>query len=358
MPEAGDLTRRPDRRHNGGVSEDIDELSDVDVLGDPDVLGDEWSRRTFNLRQDPLARKTGIAPVATLVSQRDVDPERVGVLHVHGFVDYFFHSHLARPLADAGYQLYGLDLRDCGRSYRPGRPIHSIDSLSRYTEEIDRAVREIARVHGRVVVVGHSTGGLTAALWADARPYLVARGVLAAVVLNSPWLDLRGSWALKNLGSRAVGALGRVAPGVVVTHLAEHYGRALHRSGGGEWDYDLAWKSYDRPPVTAGFVRTVHRAQLRVAQGLDVSCPVLVLASAASGPGDHTHDRLVTSDCVLDVDDMERLAPRIGPDVTFRQIEGGAHDLALSPEPARDRYLAEVIDFLDTRVSRTSPSRA
>ena len=330
----------PKALHNDGVDDTVD------------VLGEAWTTQTFRLRDDPLTRRTGIEPVATLVSQREVDAARVGVLYVHGFVDYFFQQHLARPLADAGYQLYGLDLRDCGRSYRPGRPINDTTSLARYAEELDRAVREVARVHGRVVLVAHSAGGLTAALWAHARPYLVSRGVLVALVLNSPWLDLPGRRWRKGVGTLGVDLLGRVAPHAVVSHLGEHYGKALHRSGGGEWDYDLAWKPYDAAPVTAGFVRSVRRAQAKLARGLDVGCPVLVLASSASGPGDHDHDHLLTTDCVLDVADMRRLAPRLGTDVTFEQIEGGAHDLALSPSPAREAYLGAVLRFLDDRVGR------
>ncbi|MCL2092270.1 MAG: alpha/beta hydrolase [Micrococcales bacterium] len=322
--------------------------TDTDTTAD--VLGDTWTTRTLRLRDDPLTRRTGVRPVATLVSQRVVDPARVAVLHVHGFVDYFFHDHLAAPLAGAGYQLYGLDLRDCGRSSQPGRPINDTDSLARYTEEIDRSVRELALTHGKVVVVAHSTGGLTAALWADARPYLVERGTLAALVLSSPWLDLPGARWAKTVRGLGADLLGRVAPRKVVTHLPEHYGKALHRSSGGEWDYDLAWKSHESPPVTAGFVRSVRQAQTRVAHGLDIGCPVLVLASTASSPGDHAHDRLITTDCVLDVADMERLVPRLGADVTFRQIDGGAHDLSLSPSPAREAFVEAMVTFLDARV--------
>ncbi len=328
--------------HNGGV--------DTDTATATDVLGDAWTARTLHLKSDPLARRTGVEPIATLVSQRVVDPARVAVLHLHGFVDYFFHDHLAVPLADAGYQLYGLDLRDCGRSSQPGRPINDTDSLARYTEEIDRSVRELALVHGKVVVAAHSTGGLTAALWADARPYLVGRGTLAALVLNSPWLDLPGGGWTKTARGLAADMVGRVAPGKVVTHLGEHYGRALHCASGGEWNYDLAWKSHESPPVTAGFVRSVRQAQARVAHGLDIGCPVLVLASAASGPGNRDHDRLVTTDCVLNVADMERLAPQLGADVTFRQIDGGAHDLSLSPSPAREAFVDATVAFLDARI--------
>ncbi|MCL2424629.1 MAG: alpha/beta hydrolase [Micrococcales bacterium] len=314
-----------------------------------DVLGDAWTSRTLRLKDDPLTRRTGIEPVATLVSQRDVDPARTAVLWVHGFVDYFFHDHLAAPLAAAGYQLYGLDLRDCGRSYQEGRPINDTDNLARYTEEIDRSVRELGLVHGKVVVAAHSTGGLTVALWADARPYLVSRGTLVGLVLNSPWLDLRAGRWTKTFVTAGVDVLGRITPRKVVTHLGGHYGKALHCDTGGEWDYDLAWKSHETPPVTAGFVRTIRQAQARVAHGLDITCPVLVLTSAASGPHDEHHDELVTTDCVLDVDDMERLAPRLGADVTFKQIDGGAHDLSLSPSPARESFVDTMTTFLDAR---------
>jgi alpha-beta hydrolase superfamily lysophospholipase len=316
-----------------------------------DVLGEPWTCRTIALRPDAVSRATGTDPVASLVSRRDVDPDRIGVLYVHGFVDYFFQAHLGQPLADAGYQLYALDLRDCGRSRRPGRPVDTTNHLATYAEEIDLAVKALQAVHRQVVLLGHSTGGLIAALWADARP-----DVLDALVLNSPWLDLRGSWLERTALTWALDAVGAVRPELVVSHLDPHYGKALHVSTGGEWDYDLAWKPYDNPPVTAGFIRTVRHAQARVARGLWISCPVLLLASDATGPDDRWHEELVTTDSVLDVRDMRRLAPELGTDVTFVEVPGGAHDLALSPAPARDRYLAEVIGFLDARL-RTAGHR-
>jgi len=139
---------------------------------------------------------------------------------------------------------------------------------------------------------------------------------------------------------------------LVVSHLGEHYGRALHTGTGGEWDYDLTWKPHEGFPVRAGFVRAVRRGQARVARGLDVDVPVLVLASDATGPDDRWHDGLLTSDSVLDVADMRRLAPALGPDVTYVEVAGGAHDLALSPLPARTRYLDEVTAWLGVSLAR------
>lgn len=313
----------------------------------PDVLGGDWVQRTMHLRPDAQGD-----PVATLVHRRDAgaDRTRPAVLYVHGFVDYFFHTHVADALAERGYDLYALDLRDYGRSIRVGREPNDTRELAGYAEEIDAAVALVRAEHDHVVLLGHSTGGLIAALWAHARR---GRGLVDAVVLNSPWLDLRGSWFERTvLTWLLVHVVGRVAPRLVVSDLGQFYGQALHAGSGGEWAYDLTWKPHEGFGVRAGFVRAVRRGQAQVARGLDIDVPVLVLASDATGPDDRWHDALLTTDSVLDVADMRRLAPRLGADVTYVEVPGGAHDLALSPLPARTRYLDEVAAWLDVSLGR------
>ena len=313
----------------------------------PDVLGGDWVQRTLHLRPDDQG-----PAVATLVHRRDAgaDRTRPAVLYVHGFVDYFFQTHVADALAARGYDLYAVDLRDYGRSIRPGREPNDTRSLATYAEELDAAVGLVRAEHDQVVLLGHSTGGLIAALWAHHRR---GRGLVDAVVLNSPWLDLRGSVLERTaLTWLLVHVVGVVAPRLVVSHLGPHYGQALHAGSGGEWTYDLAWKPHGGFPVRAGFVRAVRRGHAEVAHGLSIDVPVLVLASDASGPDDRWHDGLLTTDSVLDPADMRRLAPRLGPDVTSVEVAGGAHDLALSPLPARTRYLDEVTGWLDTTLAR------
>lgn len=313
----------------------------------PDVLGGDWVQRTLHLRPDDQG-----PAVATLVHRRDAgaDRTRPAVLYVHGFVDYFFQTHVADALAARGYDLYAVDLRDYGRSIRPGREPNDTRSLATYAEELDAAVGLVRAEHDQVVLLGHSTGGLIAALWAHHRR---GRGLVDAVVLNSPWLDLRGSVLERTaLTWLLVHVVGVVAPRLVVSHLGPHYGQALHAGSGGEWTYDLAWKPHGGFPVRAGFVRAVRRGHAEVARGLSIDVPVLVLACDASGPDDRWHDGLLTTDSVLDPADMRRLAPRLGPDVTSVEVAGGAHDLALSPLPARTRYLDEVTGWLDTTLAR------
>ncbi|MET0789140.1 MAG: alpha/beta hydrolase [Cellulomonas sp.] len=308
----------------------------------PDVLGPGWTSRTLPLRPDGRTPD----PVATLV-HRVGSPSRRALLYVHGFVDYFFHTGFGDALAAHGYDVYALDLRDFGRSIRDGRPPNFVTDLGAFAEEIDAAIRIVREDHDEVVLLGHSMGGLVTSLWADSRR---GEGLIDALVLNSPWLDLNGSWFERTVFTAVLDGVGRVAPNLVVGKIAPFYGRALHEDTGGEWSYDLAWKPIDGFPARAGFARTIRRGHARVAAGLAIDVPVLLLASDASGPDDAWHDALLTTDSVLDVADMKRLAPNLGPDVTFVEVPGGAHDLALSPLPARDTYVAEVLTFLDARL--------
>ncbi len=312
-----------------------------------DLLGPGWSAHTIELGPGP-------DDVATLV-RKDVArrPTRGAVLYVHGFSDYFFAEHLGRAWAERGYQFFAIDLRRHGRSLRPGQLANHTEDLTEYFAELDAAaalVRELSG--GPLVVLGHSTGGLTTSLWAHARR---AGGGPDLLVLNSPWFDLNASWFDRHVAIHLVKVLGRIAPRLPVRRLAPYYTRFLHRQTGGEWEFDLAWKPFEGFPARAGFVRAVRLGHEAVRAGLDIACPVLVCCSSESGPSTEMHSRLDRTDSVLDVAHMVARAPGLGADVTVERIEGGIHDLALSPHPARTRYFQVTTDWVDARLAtRTS----
>jgi len=87
----------------------------------------------------------------------------------------------------SGRTFYAVDLRGAGRSLRSGDVPHFMRSVQEQGDGIGAAVDAVARLHPGlpVVVHGHSTGGLTAAIWAADRPH----PALAALILDSPLLS-------------------------------------------------------------------------------------------------------------------------------------------------------------------------
>lgn len=327
-----------------------------DSRWEPDMLGGSWLARTLRLRPDDEGEV-----VATLVADGARPRTNRAVLYVHGYVDYFFQTHMADVLADHGYTFYALDLRRYGRSLRPHQTPNYVTRLSDYAEELDTAARIVRDElgHEELVVLGHSTGGLVTALWADARTRAGAGPgtststtsavQIDALVLNSPWLDLNEPWFSRVVATRLIDVLGPLAPRAPVGGLGPHYGRALHKDTGGEWDYDLTLKPHEGFPARAGWLRAVRRGHAQVARGLDIRCPVLVLTPDASGDPKRWHDAILTTDSVLDVQQTARLAPGLGRDVTLVTVPGAAHDLSLSPEPARSRFFDEVTSWLASK---------
>src|SRR5918993_3149181 len=100
---------------------------------------------------------------ATLVRLPGGDAKRGAVLYVHGFVDYFFQRHMAERFALEGYAFYALDLRKHGRSLRPHQHPNFCKSIAEYYPEITRSIDVIGE---RVLLAGHSTGGLICSLYA------------------------------------------------------------------------------------------------------------------------------------------------------------------------------------------------
>lgn len=314
-----------------------------------DLLGAPWVARTIPLGDLTDGGEEPDAPdVATLVHHADAGSAPRAVLYLPGFVDYFFQTEHAQAWIDAGYDFYGLDMRRSGRSTNGHPRPDDIRDLRVHDEEIGKALAIIREGGPRpVVLLGHSTGGLQAVLWAADHP-----GSVDALVLNSPWLDLNAGWFQRVPFTAVVDRLGAWLPSVPVGALNQAYGRYLHTGTGGDWGYDLALKPHEGFPARAGLVRAVRRAQAQIGRGLEVSVPVLVCCSTRSGDRRHPGPAdLSTSDVVLDVRQMISRAPMIGEDVTILQVPGGIHDLALSPQPGREYYTRSAVEWAGSRLA-------
>ncbi|MCI7551423.1 MAG: alpha/beta hydrolase [Actinomycetaceae bacterium] len=303
---------------------------------------------------------------------------RFALIALHGWNDYFYHAHFARYIDSIGGLFYALDLRKYGRSWREGQTWGYIDDLSAYDDEIHIALDVIFTEHGPdipIVLYGHSTGGLTATLWAHRHP-----GALAGLILNSPWLEIQSASGVRHVSTPAVDAMRKVSPrGIIPISDSGIYQRTLNAGqldpdapqpltseqrdvlqraqertpeDTGDpffttgWHTDSRFRHYPSFPVRAGWMATILDGHAHVAQGLDVEAPILVLTSTRSTSPSRWNEDALESDTVLLVEQIWRRAPFLGNNVTLAKIPYAIHDVLLSRRSARTHALDTIHTWL------------
>ncbi len=315
----------------------------------PDVLGDGYEAMTAEFPDDAEG-----PVIATLVRHSAPITTSKAVLYLHGFSDYFHQVELAEFHAVRGDDFYALDLRKYGRSLRPYQTPARMSDVADYYPELDSALEFIiGEGHDHIMINAHSTGGLIAVHWLQHR--LDTGGELApirAVVLNSPFLDVPATWAVRTLAPRPFAVLAKNRPLMVLpSNGPSYYQLSTHRSERGEWDFVTDWK-----PVTGGVVRVewlaaAQRAIARAHAGLNLDCPILVLCSDKTVRARQWTDELYRGDSVLDADALARWSTRLGTHVTCIRIVDGMHDLLLSAPHVRQRVFAEITRWTDAYAS-------
>ncbi|WP_022889353.1 alpha/beta hydrolase [Agromyces italicus] len=318
----------------------------------PDLLGDRFEQLTLPLGSDDEGDV-----VATLVRYRPRWRPRLArgaasgadVLYVHGWSDYFFNREIAEFWAGLGARFYALDLRKYGRSLRPGQTHGFVADLATYDADIAAALAAMGQpdatgpASGRpLILLGHSTGGLTLSLWSARHP-----GRAAALVLNSPWLEFQ----LSKVGRQALAPMmelgARVHPLAPLPNVdLGFYTRAVAREQGGEWEYDHEWRPDRGFPTSPAWLMAILAGHATVDAGIDVGAPVLTLLSARSTILPRWDEAMRSSDSVLVVDEIAQRALKLGPSVTVARIDGALHDVFLSRGPARAAAYADITRWL------------
>lgn len=318
-------------------------LETQQVIWSPDTALPGFVSTTFSFEPDYEGEVA-----ATLVRKEPFLTSAKAVLYIHGYTDYFFQAHLAEQFANHGFNFYALDLRKYGRSLRPHQHPNFCRNLTEYYPEITAAIEWITtgENHKHLLLNGHSTGGLTASLYAHEGPL---KERINTLFLNSPFFDFNAN-AIERVLLHLLPPLGQwlpyfVAPGGVAACYAE----SLHKEHRGEWDFDTRWKPIKGFPIYLGWIRAVRNAHQQLHRGLSIQCPVLVTHSDCSSNGSRWHDQIQRSDCVLNVEHMRRWSEKLGPNVKRVEIPGGIHDLALSNNHARERMFKELFEWLEQR---------
>lgn len=322
-----------------------------------DILGQGFEQQTLKLDDGAhatLVRYRGLS--SEWPQDRDglEDPGLdADVLYVHGWSDYFFQKHVAEFWHRLGARFYALDLHNYGRSLDTGMVPGFVTNLADYDADIEAALEAMGRSgedagaghpERPLILLGHSTGGLTLSLWAHRHP-----GVASALILNSPWLEFQAT----ELGRRAIAPLvGLRAKFHPLTPLPPVdpgiYTRAVSATFDGEWDYNLQWRPDRGFPITPAFLDAVFRGQATVAAGLGLDVPVLVLLSDKSYLQPKWSADALTADVALNVDAVAHRSLSLADTVTISRLPNALHDIFLSPEPIRREAFERIGRWLPT----------
>lgn len=306
----------------------------------------EFKYRTFQFEDDYDG------PVdATLINLPAEKPTGKAVLYIHGYTDYFFQNHMAEEFMRNGYNFYAVDLRKYGRSLHEWQHPNYARSMREYYPELTESIRAIRKDgNSEIVLLGHSTGGLLAALYMDDGPEEERKAIKAAV-LNSPFLEFNEPWFNRRIGIPIVAGLGRLFPYAHISGvLSPLYAKSLHKDHQGEWDFDPRLKPIDGIPLYFAWLRAIRKGHKQVKRGLQIETPILVMSSDRSFYGKEWSPEIMHADAVLNVKDIERYAGKLGSHVTYRPIPGGLHDLFLSPLPVRKEAFRVMFEWLAVNV--------
>ena len=317
----------------------------------PDILGKGFQARTVELPRDEEGELC-----ATLVRHLpSEDPWAISgtpdestftCLFIHGWNDYFFQRELARHVSLAGGAFYAIDLCKYGRSLRKWQTFGWTDDLLSYDLDIFAALEVIRAEHPGLplVLAGHSTGGLTAAYWANRHPDQVD-----GLLLDSPWIEMAGGTS-QRFGARALAEIfsRRAAKKEVPLQSAdsayvdslmgwdskvdgtlpkrlETWQRDPSLQG---WPLVSQWKGTPDALVRFGWVRAITIAQKNLLAGEPTQVPTYFLTSTASSTGKRKREMMFT-DSVLNVQTMCANAWRLSRRLTMERYLG-KHDLFLS----------------------------
>ncbi|AGE36420.1 alpha/beta hydrolase [Corynebacterium urealyticum] len=338
----------------------------------PDLLGPAFGVHYVEMGQDP----DGETPVRfALVRYLPADnggstagaagsaaePEfyaRPALLFVHGMTDYFFQDHVARFFHEAGYAVYAIDMRKCGRAWREGQTWHHVTSQAIYDEDLSIALGLIGAAHPSVVPVGHSTGGLDVTTWAGRLNATSQRdpggaeaalhSMLGAVIGNSPWYGIQFDGLVGFVIKRVFPQLAKVAPHIPLPEgIDPSYGHSLHADYAGEWDYDLELKPIEPRKKYVSWMAGVVRQIADLEAGrCDTGLPTLVLTSDGHYFGRKLTDATYVNDPILKPEQMWQTAPKVSPHAHIEVIADATHDVFLSRPAVRRRALNATADWL------------
>jgi alpha-beta hydrolase superfamily lysophospholipase len=272
---------------------------------------------------------------------------RKSILYIHGFVDYFFHPHVADEFHAHGFNFYALELRKYGHSFLSHQHPNYCKELTEYFEEIDLSIEKIYAIdNSEIYFLGHSTGGLITSLYLKEGN---KKELISAMILNSPFLEINAPWLVRKMSIPILKIGMMISPYANIPNaLSPLYPISLHKDHKGEWDFNLNYKPIKGFPAYFSWLLAIKKGQDKIKEGLMIPKPIVLMHSSASFLPKKWSDRIHKNDVVLNIQDMKKYGNNLGTNVTLLEIKEARHDIFLSVESVRKKAFKKLFDYLES----------
>lgn len=303
-------------------------------------LEKDFTTQTIHLEDDYEGKV-----IATLVSCIANTENRKSIIYIHGYIDYFFHPHVAEKFIENGFDFYALDLRKYGRSWLPHQKENYCKSITEYFEEITIAINQIYEKNpSPIYLLGHSTGGLTACNYAN---FGQEKNKISGLILNSPFLDFYDSEFRKHITLATCNLFTLLSDfSYVKNRLSPVYVKSIHKDFKGEWNFNLEWKYTKGFPTYFKWILAAYDAHERLRKFSNLQIPVLVMHSSGSAKLFTFSEEAMRKDIVLDVEDIKKRGAKLGSKVTLLEVKDAIHDIFLSRKEVREKAFEGMFEWL------------
>ena len=284
---------------------------------------------------------------ATFISSRFNQGNRKAILYIHGFIDYFFHPHLAAECIRQNYDFFALELRKYGHSILPHQHPNYCRKMEEYFEEVDWTLEYIRSAYNatQINLLGHSTGGLLCSYYLNVGEH---KDWINSLMLNSPFLELNEPFPKKQLAPFVSWLMSSVAQySNQEGALSSIYAESLHKDYHGEWDINVKWKPIKGFPAYFAWIKAITDVQGYLQKHSMITIPMLLMHSDKSFIPKEFSEATHKADTVLNVSQMAKRGLALGNKITRLEIKDGMHDLFLSPIPVRNEALDKMFEWLN-----------
>ncbi len=284
--------------------------------------------------------------IATLISAKGNTAKQKTVLYLHGFSDYFFHPFLGQWFNGLNYDFYALDLRKYGRSIQAHQHPNYCKNMEEYFEELDLVIQKLYTESGKkVILFGHSTGGLTAALYTN---YGKKKDLIDKLILNSPFLEINEPLLIRKFIIPAVSSLSLIFPYAGIPAIVtKWYPMSLHKAHYGEWEFDDDKKPVVSFPGYFAWLKAIQKGQKYLKKKSNIEIPVSLMYSSKSVKAcKKWKDDYLKSDIILNVKHIKKIGSKLGTNVSSIEIKNGMHDILLSGKETREMGFNKITNWL------------